>query len=102
VARGDFASGRGLKVEGSGNSPSWRDRAEELEGLLEMAEAEKGELQSRLDEIASIAAPDMVAREERIDETLAEIKAQIAKQAIALDRLVAGFLPLVGPPEDQG
>lgn len=60
----------GFKSGGTGvtnSAQQWKERADELaEQLLELT-AEKDELQSRLDEIAQIAAPDNEERLERIE-----------------------------------
>lgn len=59
----------------------------ELEEQLEQEAAEKESLQSRLDDIASIAAPDVIEREERIDLALQEIRDQVMKlQALMVER----------------
>jgi len=83
MPRGDM---RNIPVD-SPNSTTWKARAEEVLAMfeaakerideLETAEAERDELGSRLEEIASIAAPDLVAREERIDQALQELRQQV-------------------------
>ena len=69
MARGDYQAGKGPLVGGP-NSSNWRDRCQEMEQLCEETNAERDELQSRLDEIASIAAPDWREQCERIDAML--------------------------------
>jgi predicted nuclease with TOPRIM domain len=72
MARGQYQAGKGPAVD-SPNSASWRERALELEQQLKQEVAEKEELGARLEEIASIAAPDWNAQIEGIDAKLANL-----------------------------
>jgi len=89
MGRGDFRSGGGE----SPNSTSWKARAEELENQLEVAAAENDELSGRLEEIASIAAPDLNERAERIDQALQELRVDQLAIRQLLGRLVANLPP---------
>lgn len=75
------------------NSASWRDRANVLQEELERTAAERDELESRLTEIASIAAPDLNERAERIDQTLADLKSQSERQGLLLKQIALKVAP---------
>jgi len=71
----------------SPNSPTWRDRAALIEEELEQVLAQKEELENRLAEIASIAAPEEVERAERIDASLTILQEEQQRMRAMLERI---------------
>jgi hypothetical protein len=68
MARGQYSSGTGMHVEGSPNSRTWKEQAEEAAAALVETTERLEDTENRLAEIAALAAPDQEDRLERIEQ----------------------------------
>lgn len=67
-----------MPIEGSPNSKTWRDQAEEHAAALVDVTAQLEDAEQRLAEIAAIAAPDQEERLHRIEEKLDQLLKHLA------------------------